>query len=141
MRSVFVVIPPPGRDADSRFGQRTEPVLIEAFVPELTVERLDEGILRGLTRLNQLQLDVALIGPLIECLAGELGPLVGADRFRVAAKPRHLVQRPCDAKAADTVLHQDADRLLGEVIDHRQAFDPPPGAQCIEDEVHRPDLV
>ena len=115
MRSVFVVIPPPGRDADSRFGQRTEPVLIEAFVPELTVERLDEGILRGLTKLNQLQLDVALIGPLIECLAGELGPLVGADRFRVAAKPRHLVQRPCDAKAADTVLHQDADRLLGEM--------------------------
>ncbi|OXZ14948.1 hypothetical protein ACG91_31580, partial [Pseudomonas aeruginosa] len=40
-------------------------MLIEAFVPELTVERLDEGILRGLTRLNQLQLDVALIGHLI----------------------------------------------------------------------------
>lgn len=33
------------------------------------------------------------------------------------------------------------DRLLGEVIDHRQAFDPPPCAERVEDEVHRPDLV
>lgn len=51
-----VVIAPPGRDADSGFDQRAEPVLIEAFLSELTGERLDEGSLRGLARLNQLHL-------------------------------------------------------------------------------------
>ena len=98
MRSVLVVIPSPGRNADSGFGQRTEPVLVEAFIPELAVDRLDEGILRGLARLNQLQFDVALIGPLIERLAGELGTLVGADRLRVAPKVCHFVQSPGDVK-------------------------------------------
>ncbi len=98
----------------------------------------DEGVLRGLAGLSQLQLNITPIGPLIKRLAGELG---GADRLRVAAQPCHLVQRPCDTKTADTVLHQDANRLLGEVIDHRQAFDPSPSAERVEDEIHRQDLV
>ena len=38
----------------------------------------DEGVLRGLAGLSQLQ----PIGPLIKRLAGELGALVGTDRLR-----------------------------------------------------------
>lgn len=116
-------------------------MLIEAFIPKLAVEGLDEGILRGLAKLDQLQLDIALIDPLIKRLAGGFGALVGANRLWVAAKPRYFAQCPVDTSAADPVFHQNANPFLGEVISYCQAFDPPSRAERIDDEVHRLDLI
>lgn len=101
-------------------------MLIQAFVSKLAVEGLDERILCGFARLSQLQLDIALIGPLIECLASEFGTLVGAHCCRVTAEPSHFIQCASNAKAADAVILKDTHRLLGKVIDHRQASNPPP---------------
>lgn len=77
---MLFVIPSPGRDASADFSRRTEPVLIEAFIPKLAIEGLNEGITRGLAKLDRLQLDVVMVGPRIKRLAGEFTALVGADR-------------------------------------------------------------
>jgi hypothetical protein len=56
-------------------------------------------------KLNQLQLDIALIGSSIECLARELGVLVGADRLQGTAQARNSSKAQVTQNAY-TMLHQ-----------------------------------
>ena len=53
-------------------------------------QALNVGVLRGLAGFYQAQLDLVLVSPLIKRLAGELRPLVGADRDRQRSKARSL---------------------------------------------------
>jgi hypothetical protein len=43
--------------------------------------------------------------------------------------------------AQHAVIENDLDRLLGEIVDQRQALQPPSAVERIHDEIHRPDLV
>ena len=72
--------------------QAGKPVVIQTLVAQLAIETFDVGVLRRLARLNQLHLHVAHRCPLIECFAGELGSLVGADRQGIAAKQRNTIE-------------------------------------------------
>ena len=56
--------------------QSSEPVFIQAFIPKLPIEAFYERILGRFAWLDQLQLHPMLIGPLIQCLTGELWPFV-----------------------------------------------------------------
>lgn len=55
-------------------------MLVEAFIPKPTIEARDEGVLCRFARLDQLQLYAVIVSPLIQSLACELRPLVGANR-------------------------------------------------------------
>lgn len=61
MRALFVVVPSPSGDLLVGEVQAGEPVLVEAFIPETPVEALDVGVLRGLARLDELEVGAALI--------------------------------------------------------------------------------
>ncbi len=61
-----MVVDLPRFDEQLGIGQACEPVDIEALVAKTAVEALDEGILNGLTGIDELQLDLVLVGPLIE---------------------------------------------------------------------------
>jgi len=74
MWALFIVVLPPSLDDRSGMGQRMEPVLVQAFIPELTVEALDIGVLCGFAWLNQFQLYTMLISPLIESPTVNSGP-------------------------------------------------------------------
>lgn len=76
--------------------ERREPVLIEAFVAELAVERFDVRILRWLARLNQLQCDAVRIRPLVKRAARKFGALVGSHRLGIATEASCMVQCPSD---------------------------------------------
>lgn len=93
----FVVVAPPIGDQLPRVVEIPEPMVVQAFVPESPIERVDVGVLCGLARLNQLQFYTPLMGPLVHGLAGELRALVGTYRARQTAKATHLVQNPRDA--------------------------------------------
>jgi hypothetical protein len=67
-----VVLDPPRLNRSLRIAQVHEPALVEALVPELAVEALDVGVLDGFPGTNELELDPALVRPLVEMLAGEL---------------------------------------------------------------------
>lgn len=70
--------------------------------------------------------------------AGELRPVVGAHRLRVAPEPRRLVQQPRDVFATDAEVHRDVHALVAEVVGHPQALQPAAIAQAVRDEVHAP---
>jgi len=57
-------------------------MLVEAAFSELAVERFHEGVLRRLTRLDEVQLDVVVSGPKEHRFAGELGAVVTDDGLR-----------------------------------------------------------
>lgn len=69
-----------------------EPVLIEAFIAELAVERLDIRVLRRLARLTQFQHHAIGVGPLVESSTRKLRSLVRSHRVvRVAPEPPFAV--------------------------------------------------
>src|SRR6185369_2686791 len=63
MRSDVVVIGPPFFDGPARVVERREPMTVQALEPKLAVEALDESVLVGLARLDESQLDAALLSP------------------------------------------------------------------------------
>src|SRR5438876_396652 len=65
VRRVLVVAAPPGGNDRSRLGNSREPVLVQAFVAKLVVERVDIGFLGGLTWLDELERYAVAAGPLI----------------------------------------------------------------------------
>jgi len=55
MRTLLVVIEPPGFDFSSCVRQTGKPVRIQAFIAQATVEALDISVLHRLARLDELQ--------------------------------------------------------------------------------------
>lgn len=141
MRPHLVVVDSPARNLNARLLQALEPVLVEALIAELAVEAFDVGVLRGLARLVEDVAHALGLGPGHEGSAGELRPLVGSHRLRVAPEARHLVQHSHNVIAADAVIDGDVHALVAEVVGDGQALDAPPAGQAIRDEVHAPDFV
>src|SRR5690554_4109076 len=75
----FVVVTTPGGDENTRLREASEPLVVQAFVAEATVETLDERVLRRLAGSDELQADVILDSPLVKRLACEFRPLIGAN--------------------------------------------------------------
>ena len=85
-----VVVHSPGLDHLARISQIHEPVLVQAFVPELPVEAFDEHVLRRFASLDEVQRHLMLMGPLIHHAAGELRPVVHLDRGRRPSRYRTM---------------------------------------------------
>src|SRR5207237_9876338 len=64
-------------------GKAKEPVGVETFLPEASVERLDECVVGGLAGPGEVQRDAALVGPDVEIARHELGALIDTDRKSV----------------------------------------------------------
>jgi len=82
---MLVVVLAPSGNQDTSLGQARKPMVVQALIPEPTVEALDERVLRRFACLDQLELHTVLVGPLVQCLASEFRPLVSPDRLGVAA--------------------------------------------------------
>ena len=81
MRSFFVVVSTPRLQLFASIFQRQESVSVQAFAAQLAVERLDECIVRGLTRAGEVQGHTALESPQIH---------VPRDKFTAIVHPDHL---------------------------------------------------
>ena len=92
VRPMLVVVSAPGGDQDTSLLQARKPVVIQAFIPEASIEALDERVLRRFASLNQLELNAMLAGPLIECLAGKFRSLVGSNGLGVASEASRLIE-------------------------------------------------
>ena len=122
MWSDLVVVLPPARNARPGLVQRFKPLLIQAFIPELSVEALDVAVLHWLARFNQDVAYPVLVCPGQERTAGELRAIICTHRCRIAPKPCHLVQHTGDVLARDAVVHRNLQGLFAEVVHHRQAL-------------------
>ncbi len=69
----MVVVDSPNLDSPASVGHSEKPVEIEAFVPRSPVEALDQTVLDRFLWADENERDTALMGPLIERLAGAFG--------------------------------------------------------------------
>src|ERR1700730_17903815 len=81
----FVVILPPSFDLSSRVTQTGEPVRVQAFIAQATVEALYVGILHRLAGLNEPQAHAPFFAPGSLRSTAKLRPVVHNDCFRQAA--------------------------------------------------------
>ena len=102
--SFFVVFPPPGLDDHCGMGQVNEPVLIQAFVAEATIERFDVGVLIGFSRLNQKQFHATSMCPVQHCPTAEFLTVVSADRLWQTALHRQSIQNARQGMAVQGTL-------------------------------------
>ena len=111
-------------------------MVIQALIPQSTIEALDIGILRGLARLDERQLHTPGMGPFIQCQAG---------KFRSMIDPDHPWQRPLPGNALQYTrhplsrnggIHLNDDTLPGTVIDHIQTANAPAVSQAVMHEIH-----
>ena len=75
VRPALVVVGAPCPDDLADFGERSEPVLVQALVAELAVEALHVCVLRRLAGLYQPQRYPIAIRPAVERIAGATSPL------------------------------------------------------------------
>jgi hypothetical protein len=83
MGSHRVVVDPPAFDDPPGLCERSGDMLVEAFVAQLSIERLNKRILNQFTRRNTVPLDARLFGP-------SLAQLCSSARFRC---PRRSLER------------------------------------------------
>ena len=87
--------------------QIQEPVLIQAFIAQASVERLDIGILVRLAGFDQTQDHAMLMCPGQHRPPAELLSIIGANNARQTAGLRQLVEDAGDAQAADCMFRPD----------------------------------
>ncbi len=127
---------------------------VEAFSAELPVERLDEGIVRGLSPFRGLQAnhcramgsgevecDAALIGPQVKVAADELGTLVNAYAGRKAMGRTDRLQHLDDVGVAEVEANVEPRREPAEGVDDGQNPQLAAGGELVMDKVHSPDLI
>jgi hypothetical protein len=70
-----------------------EPVCVQTFRPDASVEGLDEGVVGRLTRPREVQGDALAVRPQIKVPCDELRSLIDPDGFRIANLAAGLLQR------------------------------------------------
>jgi len=121
--------------------QRQESMRVEAFLPEPSVEGLDERVIGGLTRPREVERDAFLISPEIKVARDELRALVNANGLRIAngaANPlecgHHVLTPVAEARIKNR-------REACERVNHGQEPDLPARRQLIVNKVHGPHLL
>src|SRR5262245_22293463 len=141
VRPVAVVVEAPGRDRADRVGQAHKPARVQALVAELPVEALDEGVLHGLARLDEAQLDASLVGPLVQQPARELRSVVQYQRLGRTPALDHPIEDARHACRWDRPTDLDRERLAREVVYNVERSKGPCIGQGVGHEVDRPALV
>ena len=94
MRPDGIVIVAPDRQLPAGVLQGVEDLLIQKLVAEAAVERLDEGVLLRLARVDIMPRHPILVGPLQDGAAGELGAVIADDASGLSADPHPVAHRP-----------------------------------------------
>jgi len=79
---------------------QVQALVVQALVAHLAVEGLDDAVLSRLSRLDEVQLDLVLVGALIEGAPSELRPVIDLDHARFAACFEQPLQHPNHAMTA-----------------------------------------
>ena len=116
MRTLSVVFLPPSFDLLLGLGERGEVMLVQALVPQLAVETLDEAVLDRMAGPDEIEPNALRARPLIERQADELGPVVAHDCLRPSAHEQQRVEGFDDARGGQRALHQQERGLPGRII-------------------------
>ena len=79
MWSYLVIVSTPILKLCARVGHRQEPVRVQAFRSQSTVERFNEGVVRRLARPREIKRHALQVSPQIKLTRDELAALVDPD--------------------------------------------------------------
>lgn len=96
-----VVIGTPSTEQRTDLGKCGEQRLVQEFVAQAAVERLDERVLGGLCRCDVGPLDPGPVGPAQDRIAGELSAVVADDHSRLAARRDQPIEFGCHPQARE----------------------------------------
>lgn len=114
---------------------------VEAFGPELAIERLDIAVVRRLARSGEVERHAALIGPEIEIARDELGALVNPDGVREAMLPANLLKYINNIRPSEVEPDIQRRREAREGVDNGEHAELASRRQLIVHEVHRLYLI
>lgn len=92
MRVLLVVVPAPIVDKQPYMSENDESMVVQAFIPEASIETFDVDVLRRLPCLNRLELHAIMVALSVKCLAGEFRALIRADGRGLATKACRLIE-------------------------------------------------
>lgn len=99
MRTHSVVVRSACLDDPSGRSQRREQVLVQALVPQATIEAFDEPLLLRLTRRDVMLLDPGVLAPGEDGVTGQLGAIVADYHARQPATLGNSAQLAVDTPA------------------------------------------
>ena len=111
-------------------------MVVQALIPESTIEAFDIGILRRLTRLDECQLYTASMSPCIECQTGEFRSMIDPDHLWQRAMLCNAVQYTCHTLSRNRGIDLDDDAFPGTVINHIQAAKTSAIGEAVMYEIH-----
>jgi len=114
---------------------------VEAFVAKAPIDAFRERVLRGLARLNVLDVDAVPGGPLHEPKARELAAVVAHDATWASARADCGVEHLGDRGGWKRRPRMQRDRLPCEVVDGREDTIPAAVIELVVHEVHAPSLA
>jgi hypothetical protein len=103
-------------------------VCVQAFRPELAIERFDKGIVDGLARAGEVQGDTTLVGPEIEVARNELSPLINPDCLGEPELPADVFEdldniSPAEVKARDRRREDVRWRTYNRYVERYDAYE------------------
>ena len=99
---------------------RPKSVWHEQLIADTRVEGLDEGVLCGLTRLGEQDLDAMLGRQRFERRGDELGAVINAQGFRICVFAYCLINRPDNRRARIRECWVDGQRIAAALVEERQ---------------------
>lgn len=113
---MFVAVVASLGDDGSRVRQIAEDVLVQAFVPKPRGQRFHIRVLRWPAIVDRFQLHAALLGPPLQCAAGELRALIRPNDLQQPPEAHRAFEDLRDIRTLDAAADGEVDRFLGDVV-------------------------
>ena len=141
MGSHRVVVDPPAFDDPPGLCERSEDMLVETFVAQLSIERLNKRVLNRFARRNIVPLDARLFDPAQHSSACQLGSVVRDDHQWSAMQIAEAVQLPDDTGARQRRINYARQTFPRKVVDDVENAEATAVIERILHEVQRPPLI
>jgi hypothetical protein len=116
-------------------------VLVEAFVAKTAIERFNERVLCGLSRLDKVQPNLAIARPARHGDARQFCSIVHYDGLRISSHRADRIKDASDSTAAKRRINLDRKALAGEVVDDIERPDSTTRFKAVVDKVERPTFI
>ena len=116
----MVVVVAPCRDQVAGVAQAGEQVLVQAFIPQTTVEALDEAVLHRFAGRDVVPFDLPVLLPCQDRIRGQLRAIVTDHHAGIAPQLGDPVEFPCHMMARDRCVDDGTQALPAAVVDDAQ---------------------